>query len=253
MLPNLRPSILHRHRKSASLGAEESSEKEHKADEAYWQQKRSSKAHTEERLRKSLYGRPEEYQQEVQEVEQQRVKEKQALKQKEEEAEVRWHSPLRNKHKHEVQQIERPWTIAALSIPEHVADRARRARQQEDNEANRRAAAENMLHKRMHQEQLRRSVRQEQSAEDSFFNFGAASEKWIAPELRVKRIHAPAVHHSSVFRTDSNASSLQVSPRGVQSPASATPSRAAPVHKNATGMQHPWAWDAEPMHSRGRR
>ena len=34
MLPNLRPSILHRHRKSASLGAEESSEKEHKADEA---------------------------------------------------------------------------------------------------------------------------------------------------------------------------------------------------------------------------
>lgn len=44
-------------------------------------------------------------------------------------------------------------------------DRARRARQQEDNEANRRAAAENALHKRMHQEQLRRSVRQEQSAE----------------------------------------------------------------------------------------
>lgn len=34
MLPNLRPSILHRHRKSASLGAGESSEKEHKADEA---------------------------------------------------------------------------------------------------------------------------------------------------------------------------------------------------------------------------
>lgn len=59
--------------------------------------------------------------QEVQGVEQQRVKEKQALKQKEEEAEVRWHSPLRNKHEHEVQQIERPWTIAALSIPEHVA------------------------------------------------------------------------------------------------------------------------------------
>lgn len=59
--------------------------------------------------------------QEVQEVEQQRVKEKQALKQKEEEAEVRWHSPLRNKHEHEIQQIERPWTIAALSIPEHAA------------------------------------------------------------------------------------------------------------------------------------
>lgn len=46
--------------------------------------------------------------------------------------------------------------------------------------------------------------------QESFFNFGAASEKWIAPELRVKRIHAPAVHRSSVFRTDSNASSLQV-------------------------------------------
>ena len=57
----------------------------------------------------------------VQEVEQQRGKEKQALKQKVEEAELRWHSPLRNQHEHEIQHVERPWTIAALSIPEHVA------------------------------------------------------------------------------------------------------------------------------------
>lgn len=57
----------------------------------------------------------------VQEVEQQRGKEKQALKQREEEAELRWHSPLRNQHEHEIQHVERPWTIAALSIPEHVA------------------------------------------------------------------------------------------------------------------------------------
>ncbi len=33
MLPNLRPSILHRHRKSASLGNQENSEREHQNDE----------------------------------------------------------------------------------------------------------------------------------------------------------------------------------------------------------------------------
>ncbi|EIE23194.1 hypothetical protein COCSUDRAFT_66214 [Coccomyxa subellipsoidea C-169] len=245
---------------------------------AYWTQRRASKAHTEERLRKSLYGQPEEYRQEVQQVEQQRVKEKQAIKQREEEEEMRWHQRQGHNPEQLSAQIERPWTISALSIPEHVAARARRAHQHEDNELNRRAAAENALFKRMHKEADRQAVNKELCREEGFFNFGAASEKWIAPELRVKHIHAPAVHRSSVFPAGSATPSVQGTPRATQSPAlsrtcsvfpagSATPSvqgtpratqspavsRAASVSKPAIGMQHPWAWDAEPIHSRGRR
>lgn len=107
MLPNFRPSILHRHRKSGGIGNRENSELEYQTDQvlpnlillwlerseghrfvdlpqqtrqwhclsplhlpedasgvheqAYWSQKRASKAQTEERMRKSFYGQPEEY------------------------------------------------------------------------------------------------------------------------------------------------------------------------------------------------
>jgi hypothetical protein len=105
MLPNLRPSILHRHRKSGGICNRENSELEYQTDQvlpnlillwlerseghrfvdlpqqtrqwhclsplhlpedgvheqAYWSQKRASKAQTEERMRKSFYGQPEEY------------------------------------------------------------------------------------------------------------------------------------------------------------------------------------------------
>lgn len=61
------------------------------------------------------------HRQEVQEVEQRRVQEKQALKQKEEEAEMRWHQRQRHDHEQLSLKIERPWTIAALSLPEHAA------------------------------------------------------------------------------------------------------------------------------------
>ncbi|KAK9903232.1 hypothetical protein WJX75_000377 [Coccomyxa subellipsoidea] len=209
MLPNLRPSILHRHRKSGGICNRENSELEYQTDQAYWSQKRASKAQTEERMRKSFYGQPEEYRQEVQEVEQRRVQEKQALKQKEEEAEMRWHQRQRHDHEQLSLKIERPWTIAALSLPEHAAERARRAHQHEDNEVNQRAAAENALVKRMHKEADQRAVNKEISGEESFFNFGAASDKWIAPELRVKHTHVPAVHRSSVFPAGSRTPSVQ--------------------------------------------
>lgn len=283
-------------------------------------------------------------------------------------------------------------------------ERARRAQQHNDTEANRRAAAEKALTERMHREEDRRAVNKEISGEvgmtclslsysatccchiskledspqladthvrakqskaevlqqptqlagtphsrpaeekhgeavtivkwsvhvvlqEGFFNFGAASEKWIAPERRVKHIHTPAVHRSSVFPAVPQTPSAQVR-RALNTPhppllltrgsavkiirlgcaeshritaqpllscaclvegsvgaapgsrragqgwvtwclwvvqgtprsaflasAPATPVR-TPVScesKPASGMQHPWAWDAEPMHSKGRR
>lgn len=54
-------------------------------------------------------------------MEQQRVKEKQAIKQREEEEEMRWIQRQGHNPEQLSAQIERPWTISALSIPEHVA------------------------------------------------------------------------------------------------------------------------------------
>jgi hypothetical protein len=46
--------------------------------------------------------------------------------------------------------------------------------------------------------------------QDNFFNYGATSEKWIAPEHRIKHTHATPVHCSSVFSATPEQTPAQV-------------------------------------------
>ncbi|KAK9832487.1 hypothetical protein WJX81_001141 [Elliptochloris bilobata] len=188
MLPRRKGSILLRPVKENLHNPNtEHQEVEYQREQAKWHGKARRHAETEERFRRCLYPEPADVQRNYEEL--QRVQQVHAAARAAQSAataanEARWaqRAPL----KEPVLQTRRPWEVAAGSVPEEAAAAARRSAAAQDAAENQRmaaaAAARRMAERANERECERRAV----TAEESFFNYGAASQRWIAPERRLR-------------------------------------------------------------------
>ncbi|CAL5222213.1 g4545 [Coccomyxa viridis] len=210
------------------MGASESAERDYLQDQAFWEHKAAVKAAAEERLRMSLYrspGKVPTYREEVQLVEGQRTVHRAAAKLAEIESEARFQDEQMRRLE-AMPEVERPWTIAALSITDEAADNARRRQHAAADDLNRSLITEGAQHRCEEQEREKATTRSATLQEESFFNRGAASEEWIAPERRVRHINVPAVRASHMPWLASQPS---------------TPARARQVEVPADRISHmPW-------------
>ncbi|CAK0786810.1 hypothetical protein CVIRNUC_010024 [Coccomyxa viridis] len=273
------PSIFHSHRRRPSSGGKESSEREYQDNQAYWQNRAAIKAAAEERLRMSLYkscGKLPSYREEVQSVEGQRVQLRAAARETEAEKDARLHEEQLARL-NASPEVDRPWAVATMSMSPEAADSARRRHN---------AAAARLGWSlftegaRQREAELEREKAATQSAalqEESFFNMGAASEKWIAPEHRVRHRHVPAVRISSMPWMDAEHAGtprtavLQQRERLVSTPAVRRPTApwlecaGTPRPEELKAARRPrvsahtevhsqplWAWDADPVQKRTR-
>ncbi|KAK9805637.1 hypothetical protein WJX72_009505 [[Myrmecia] bisecta] len=187
MITNHRPSILHRPKsKEPSRKNEENGIVEYEREQERWRVKSEKHAASEDRIRRSLYAMPEDIQrnaQDLTETMKQQLQEKEAVRQHEAEQDAQWARPPAWKC---ISDNERPWTIASQFVQEQESEEARRAHLRKIAEENRRIM-QLRAHQQWQQEQQdRQQAARQTSTEETFWNYGAASEKWIPPERRVK-------------------------------------------------------------------
>eukprot|EP00887_Chlorella_sp_A99_P004842 scaffold4.g4842.t1 len=191
-----RLSILHRPQRAEGGQANvESAEREYAKEQARIAAKQAKQASHEERLVGAYYPLPEDkrrgWEQAQQEAARQAAAKAQA-EQRERQREEQWLS----QPKFVFIDSQRPYhaTCSTYYMPVEQEAEARRRAQREAAEVNRR-----MQQVRSLQEQQQRATEQVAAhrtlqAEETWFNRGAASERWLPPELRVHRRVEPPPH-----------------------------------------------------------
>ncbi|KAI7836867.1 hypothetical protein COHA_009288 [Chlorella ohadii] len=183
-----RPSILHRPHREGGKANQETAEAVAAREEARLAAKAARQQGHEERMLAAFYGTQEDKRRAWEHAQREAAElaaARSATLRAEEERTAAWTTvPQRV-----VVDMERPWTAASSTyyMPPEVEAEARRRAQREAAEVNRqqaqgRAAVE-AAQRAAEQDALRRTM----AAEDTYFNRGAASERWIPPERRIKQ------------------------------------------------------------------
>ncbi|DBB07001.1 hypothetical protein WJX77_001819 [Trebouxia sp. C0004] len=192
MLTNHRLSILHRpKRPSAALKNVEHADQEFQKEQEYWAGKAQKHAEYSEQMRRNLYTMPEDMarnREEAQAVQEEQQYHKLHQKQVQAQQDSAWMHSVPEWHDAELVGQNKPWTVPSQLLTAEEEAAARRAHQRlaaEENQQLMMAKAQ----RNYEEEQYDKDVtRHDQQTEENWFNYGAASEKWIPPERRVHPI-----------------------------------------------------------------
>ncbi|KAL3151103.1 hypothetical protein ABBQ38_012970 [Trebouxia sp. C0009 RCD-2024] len=239
MITNHRLSILHRpKRPSAAQKNLEHADLEFQKEQDYWAGKAQRHAEVSEQMRRNLYTMPEDMarnRDEAQHMQEEQQYFKLHQKQMLAEQDSAWMHSVPDWHEAELIGQNKPWTVPSQLLTAEEEDAARRAHERLAAEENR----EMMIAKaqRLHEEEQydKDVTRMEQQTEENWFNYGAASEKWIPPE---RRLHPRSEYREMEGKRDAP---FHWNP---------TPNPARPMTEYRAyeqGRESPTNWDAEPL------
>lgn len=226
MLANHRPSILHRPRKAATQNNVENGPIEQEKREEYWKGKSERYADTEDRIRRSLYPDKESKQRDqsvVREVMDQQLQEIHCRRATELQEKAASFMPDHMTADH-------PWAHTADGMQQNITD-IRRQMAREAMEENQRLVYLRREQARQVEVAEKERTKQAVESEDGWWNYGAASERWVPPEHRVK--HYPGAPVAA-----------ERSSRGAPYAWTDGAKRAAaPAPAPLPSKKYPWSWD----------
>ncbi|DBA70094.1 hypothetical protein WJX79_005236 [Trebouxia sp. C0005] len=239
MITNHRLSILHRpKRPSAAQKNVEHADQEFQKEQEYWAGKAQKHAEYSEQMRRNLYTMPEDMarnREEAQALQEEQQYHKLHQKQMQAQQESAWMHSVPEWHDAELVGQNKPWTVPSQLLTAEEEAAARRAHQRlaaEENQQLMMARAQ----RNYEEEQYDKDVtRHDQQTEENWFNYGAASEKWIPPERRV--------HPISDYREMEGKRDVPFHWNPAQIPARPITEYRA----YESGRESPTQWDAEPL------
>mmetsp|Transcript_9944 Transcript_9944/g.23742 ORF Transcript_9944/g.23742 Transcript_9944/m.23742 type:complete len:231 (-) Transcript_9944:218-910(-) len=193
MIPNARPSILKRPLRPPSQTNAENRETEHEKHLAYWSLKSEQARRTEDRLLRSIYPDKESKLRDQAEM-------REAMDRQLGEIQQRRAAEAREKAdswQPAAAAQDRPWAHRTdSSIQRHIHE-LRRQMERETAEENRRLMQLRAEERRREEEAVREQTRRAVQSEDTWWNLGAASGRWIPPERRPRATRGAAVAQST--------------------------------------------------------
>eukprot|EP00873_Tetraselmis_striata_P017435 jgi/Tetstr1/437699/TSEL_026354.t1 len=227
MIVNHRTSILNRPLKPATKNNVEAADIEHARQEDYWRGKSERYADTEDRIRRSIYPDKDSKTKDQASV-------RETMEQQLQEIHCRRATELHERaesYMPEQVTADHPWAHNTEdTMQQNIVD-IRRRMAREAMEENQRLVYLRREQARQEEIAEKERIKQATQNEDSWWNYGAASERWVPPE------HRPRTHTGSGATAGPSQAPYSWAPEASAAP----PAPRAPAMEKKS---YPWSWDA---------